>query len=90
MTELQLSADQYHCPACKFTTGRVVFLAEGECPACGERYCGETVDELVIERARADERKRCISIVENFIDSILENNTGSLEELLNQLKGEGK
>lgn len=44
------------------------------------------VDEKVREE-RADERKRCISIVENFIDSILENNTGSLEELLNQLKG---
>lgn len=38
--------------------------------------------------ALADERQRCISIVKNFIDSILENNTGSLEELLNKLKGE--
>lgn len=60
----QLSADQYRCPACKFTTGRVVFLAEGECPACGKRYCGETVDELVIERARADERKKVIEVIE--------------------------
>lgn len=69
MTEPQLSSEQYRCPACKFTTGRVVFLAEGECPACGERYYGETVDELVIERARADERKKVIEEVEEWIEN---------------------
>ena len=82
--------DKYTCPACGITFKRILFLIDGECPACDTKYTGTSLDELVIERARADERKRCIDIVENFIDSILENNTGSLEELLNQLKGEGK
>ena len=82
--------DKYTCPVCGITLKRIFFLIDGECPVCDTKYTGVSLDELVIERARADERKRCIDIVENFIDSILENNTGSLEELLNQLKGEGK
>ena len=80
--------DKYTCPVCGITLKRIFFLIDGECPVCDTKYTGVSLDELVIERARADERKRCIDIVENFIDSILENNTGSLEELLNQLKGE--
>ena len=79
--------DKYTCPVCGITLKRIFFLIDGECPVCDTKYTGVSLDELVIERARADERKRCIDIVENFIDSILENNTGSLEELLNQLKG---
>ena len=92
MTEPQLSADQYRCPACKFTTGRVVFLAEGECPACGERYCGETVDELVIERARADERKKVIELLKKSLgyhcdEPNCDHNLEEAIKVLNQLKG---
>ena len=92
MNKPQLLADQYRCPACKFTTGRVVFLAEGECPACGERYCGETVDELVIERARADERKKVIEEVEEWVNQLPDWQWAvareALEAKLNQLKEE--
>jgi len=40
----------------------------------------------LIKKARAEEREKACKIVKQFIDSILENNEGSLEDLLKKLK----
>lgn len=41
----------------------------------------------LIKKARAEERKRACDIVDNFIEDILENNEGSLGDLLTKIKG---
>jgi hypothetical protein len=40
----------------------------------------------MIKKAREDERARACKIVNDFVDNILENNEGSLEDLLTKLK----
>ena len=65
--------DKYTCPACGITFKRILFLIDGECPACDTKYTGVSLDELVIERARADERAKVLDKIRNFCSEKYDN-----------------